>query len=240
MPRLLPSITALQCFEAAARRLSMTQAATELHLTQSAISKQIAGLEAQLGRTLFTRNHQRLQLTATGERYLAEVKKILTHVESSARAIVAYGDTTSVLTIATIPTLGARWLLPALKGFGQRHPHIHLDLRDDLRAQDGPSWQADVVFNYNDSAQPQHNQLRLFGEQLIAVGTPRYSRPRDLHAWLDTEVLLHCSERPDAWRDWLAGQGVDTPRSHSWPTLGPFRHVCERGTGGLRRGAGAR
>ena len=222
MPRLLPSTTALQCFETAARLLSMTQAASELHLTQSAVSKQVAGLEALLGRPLFTRNHQRLQLTTTGERYLSEVKKILTYVDSSSRAIVAYGDTTSVLTVAAVPALCSRWLLPALKGFGQQHPDIHLDLRDDLRGQESPGWQADVVFDYSDATVLQRNQLRLFGERLIAVCAPGFKQSQDLHSWLDTNVLLHCSNRPDAWRNWLSSQGVDSPRSHAGPRLAHF------------------
>jgi DNA-binding transcriptional LysR family regulator len=118
--RLMPSTTALQCFEAAARHLSFTRAAQELHLTQSAVSKQVAQLEDMLAHPLFQRIRRRLHLTPAGALYLTEVNKILTQIDISSRYILSYGDETEVLRIATQPTFGARWLVPRLKGFGER------------------------------------------------------------------------------------------------------------------------
>ena len=80
--RPLPSITALQSFEAVARYLSATRAAQELCLTQSAVSKQVAQLEETLKNPLFTRIRKRLKLTPAGEMYLIEVRKILNQVVS--------------------------------------------------------------------------------------------------------------------------------------------------------------
>ena len=137
--RLMPSSTALQCFEAAARHLSFTRAAQELHLTQSAVSKQVAQLEDMLAHPLFQRIRRRLQLTPAGALYLTEVNKILTQIDISSRYILSYGDETEVLRIATQPTFGARWLVPRLKGFGDRHPRIHLDIRNELEPFDWSS-----------------------------------------------------------------------------------------------------
>ena len=129
-------MTALQCFEAAARHLSFTRAAEELHLTQSAVSKQVAQLEEMLCHNLFERVRQRLYLSPAGSLYLAEVHKILTQVDISSRYILTYGGETEVLRIATQPTFGARWLVPRLKGFGDRYPRIHLDIRNELEPFD--------------------------------------------------------------------------------------------------------
>lgn len=83
LKRHMPSLTALQCFEAVARHLSFTRASEELALTQSAVSKQVAQLEDMLQHLLFRRVRRRLQLTPAGALYLAEVRKILTQVEMS-------------------------------------------------------------------------------------------------------------------------------------------------------------
>ena len=144
--RRLPSMTALQCFEAVARHLSFTRAAEELSLTQSAMSKQVAQLEEQLQHALFRRVRKRLQLTPAGELYLAEVRRILQQVELSTRFLLSYGGETEVLRVATPPTFGARWLIPQLNGWRHRHPNIHLDLRQELEPDDLRQGHCDLAF----------------------------------------------------------------------------------------------
>lgn len=113
--RHLPSITALQCFEAVTRHLSFTRAAEELNLTQSAVSKQVAQLEELLQHLLFRRVRRRLQMTPAGDLYLVEVRKILSQVEMSTHYLRSYGGETEVLRVSTPSTFGARWLVPRLK-----------------------------------------------------------------------------------------------------------------------------
>ena len=67
--RKYPSTTAMQCFETAARHLSFTKAAQELHMTQSAVSKQVAQLEDLLQLQLFERSSQSLYLTPVGKKF---------------------------------------------------------------------------------------------------------------------------------------------------------------------------
>ena len=107
--RYLPSITALQCFEAVTRHLSFTRAAEELNLTQSAVSKQVAQLEELLQHLLFLRVRRRLQMTPAGDLYLVEVRKILAQVEMSTHYLRSYGGETEVLRVSTPSTFGARW-----------------------------------------------------------------------------------------------------------------------------------
>ncbi len=74
------------------------------------------------------------------------MNKILTQIDISSRYILSYGDETEVLRIATQPTFGARWLVPRLKGFGDRYPRIHLDIRNELEPFDLVQAKADIAF----------------------------------------------------------------------------------------------
>ena len=91
--RVLPSLTALQFFDAAVRHMSFTLAARELHVTQSAVSRQIRQLEDYVGRPLFQRIKQRLVLTEAGEAYSHAVRDLLDQAEAATLQLMAYGST---------------------------------------------------------------------------------------------------------------------------------------------------
>ena len=128
--RRYPSTTALQCFETAARHLSFTNAAAELHMTQSAISKQVAQLEEMLNITLFYRTSQRISLTPAGKAYYLEVLNILKHIETATTSLMSHSDNTEILNIVSHPTLCSRWLIPTLKGFDEAYPLIRLNVKE--------------------------------------------------------------------------------------------------------------
>lgn len=227
--RLLPTMTALQCFEAAARHMSFTRAGEELFLTQSAVSKQVAQLEDMLQHLLFHRVRRRLQLTPAGELYLAEVNKILTQVDISSRYILSYGGETEVLRVATQPTFGARWLISNLKGFSKRHPNIHLDIRSELEPFDLVQAKADVAFFYGQGSWPGATCIELFGEEVVPVCSPDVLQGRSLRgaAELAEFVLLQCTSRPEAWHEWFEEQGIDTEHSYHGPRFDTF-YMCIR------------
>ena len=227
--RLLPTMAALQCFESAARHMSFTRAAEELHLTQSAVSKQVAQLEEMLQHLLFHRVRRRLQLTPAGELYLAEVNKILTQVDISSRYILSYGGETEVLRMATQPTFGARWLIPNLKGFSKRHPNIHLDIRNELEPFDLVQSKADVAFFYGQGSWPGAVCIELFGEDVVAVCAPGIlpKGPITNASELTDLVLLQCTSRPEAWHEWFEEQGINTEHSYHGPRFDTF-YMCIR------------
>lgn len=227
--RLLPTMTALQCFEAAARHMSFTRAAEELFLTQSAVSKQVAQLEDMLQQLLFHRVRRRLQLTPAGELYLAEVNKILTQVDISSRYILSYGGETEVLRVATQPTFGARWLIPNLKGFSKRHPNIHLDIRSELEPFDLVQAKADVAFFYGQGTWPGATCIELFGEDVVPVCSPEILPRKALVSAgeLADFVLLQCTSRPEAWHEWFEEQGINTEHSYHGPRFDTF-YMCIR------------
>jgi DNA-binding transcriptional LysR family regulator len=227
--RLMPSMAALQCFEAVARHLSFTRAAEELFLTQSAVSKQVAQLEEMLQHLLFRRIRRRLQLTPAGSLYLSEVNKILKQVEMSTHYILSYGGETEVLKVATLPTFGARWLIPHLKGFGAANPGIHLDIRNELEPFDLLQARADVVFFFGQATWPGAECIELFGEQVVPVCAPDAlaNEPLDSALRLTEMPLLQCASRPEAWHEWFQEQGLQTEHSYHGPRFETF-YMCIR------------
>ena len=129
----LPPLQCLIAFEAAVRHASFTRAAAELHLTQSAISRQIQQLEEFLGRSLFVREHRSLRLTIAGEQYAAQVHHLLTQcAEATHDVMKPYGDLE--LTIACSSGVALLWLTPRLPEFRANYPDIKLR----LIVRDGP------------------------------------------------------------------------------------------------------
>ena len=227
--RHLPSITALQCFEAVTRHLSFTRAAEELNLTQSAVSKQVAQLEELLQHLLFRRVRRRLQLTPAGDLYLQEVRKILTQVEMSTHTLRSYGGETQVLRVSTPSTFGARWLVPRLKGWGIRHPHIHLDLCNEQQGDDLLQGRSDLAFYFGQGSRPGTECLKLFGEELVAVCAPSSlpSSPFTDPTQLTDLVLLQNASRPQAWHAWFEHQGFCSDHSYHGPRFDTF-YMCIR------------
>ncbi|QHG67923.1 LysR family transcriptional regulator [Pseudomonas putida] len=222
--RLVPSMTALQCFEAAARHLSFTRAAEELHLTQSAVSKQVAQLEEMLRHHLFLRIRRRLQLTPAGSLYLAEVNKILTQVDMSSRYVLTYGEQTEILKVATQPSFGVRWLIPHLKGFGKRHANIHLDIRNEMEPFALLQGSADVVFFYGQGTWPGATCVELFGEEVVPVCAPELLAGRELAdaGELADLVLLQSTSRPEAWHEWFLELGLHSVSAYHGPRFDTF------------------
>ena len=112
MPR-TPSLDALRIFVVAARHLSFTEAANELHLTQSAVSHRIRGLEEELGLSLFKRLTRRLELTPQG-RALAHRVEQRSARSTAASSICRSPTTTRLLKVTMLPSVASHWLIPRL------------------------------------------------------------------------------------------------------------------------------
>jgi DNA-binding transcriptional LysR family regulator len=204
--------------------LSFTRAAEELHLTQSAVSKQVAQLEEMLHHHLFLRIRRRLQLTPAGSLYLAEVNKILTQVDMSSRYILTYGEQTEILKVATQPSFGVRWLIPHLKGFGKRYPNIHLDIRNEMEPFSLLQGSADVVFFFGQGTWPGATCVQLFDEEVVPVCAPELLQGRELSdaSALAELVLMQSTSRPEAWHEWFLEQGLHTDNSYHGPRFDTF------------------
>ncbi|MCE8041146.1 transcriptional regulator GcvA [Halomonas daqingensis] len=222
--RHLPSLAGLQCFEAAARHLSFTRAADELSLTQSAVSKQVAQLESILEHPLFRRIRRRLHLTPEGAIYLGEARKILAQVEMSTRYMQSYGGEADVLNVATLPTFGARWLIPRLNGFRFRHPNINLNISNRVEPFDMQQERVEVAFFFGHGAWPKAECIKLLEEEMVPVCSPQALAGMKVKEPLALTrlVLLQSATRPEAWHDWFDAQGQYTEHSYHGPRFDTF------------------
>src|SRR5690349_3849116 len=182
--RNLPSLDLLKGFEAAARNLSFTKAASELFVTQSAISRQIQTLEDQLGVTLFRRHHRELRLTEEGQtlyKTAGEVLRLLREVAGRLGSRPA-----GMLTVTTTVSFAALWLVPRLNDFRRLHPGIDMRLAATNEFQDLERGGIDLAIRYCTPKAAGSGALRLFGELVFPVCAKsllagrRLGSPRDL------------------------------------------------------------
>ena len=126
MKRLQPPIHLLKAFTTTARFASVSRASEALHLSQSAVSKQISELEQMTGVLLFERIRKRLVLSAAGTRYEAVIRLLLAQLEAATLELITSGDGGGALHVSTLPTFGAKCLIPRLPAFQKLYPQIAL------------------------------------------------------------------------------------------------------------------
>lgn len=209
--RRVPSLAVLQAFEAAARHLSFTRAAAELCLTQSAISRQIKHLEDRIGQPLFLRSMNRLTLTVLGAEYATAIRKVLADAETATIALMAYGGRGPLLSLASLPTFGSRWLVPRLPEFVAKHPSVQLNISTYIEPFDFQGSDVDVAIHFGTQAWPGAVCHRLMSEVAVPVCAPSLigSCARQVDAdGLTRYPLLQHATRPMAWSDWFAEAGV--------------------------------
>lgn len=209
----LPPLQNLIAFEAAVRHGSFTRAATELHLTQSAISRQVAQLEDFLGRALFRREHKRIHLTVAGQVYAEEVQRLLTQcAEATAKVITHSGE--QQLTLACSSGVAALWLGPLLGRYVDEFPTV--DAR--LRVVDGLDSlvraEFDLALYFLRASPPSGLDSRLlFPESVGAYCAPGYLQGRKLPAAQLLEhrlLMLEDGQRQWlSWSNWFARLEVD-------------------------------
>lgn len=230
MRRYIPSSTALKCFEASVRHLSFTRAAQELHLTQSAVSRQIRNLEEFLSRDLFIRLNKRLVLTSTGAAYYKEVVPLLDSMENASLRMLHREDEKTTLTISSLPTLASFWLMPRLAEFQKQHPQFQIKVRslDDAAKIDPES--IDIILHYGGDHWPRAVSHHLLDEKVIAVCSPALLGKRDADTMAPESVmdypLLHLSSRINAWPDWMVAQGMESG-SFAGPSFAHFHMLLE-------------
>jgi LysR family glycine cleavage system transcriptional activator len=208
-PRRTPSLLALRAFEAAARRLSFTDAARELHVSQAAISRHVRALEDDVGQELFRRLHRAVELTAAGRRFAGELTAGFLQIRRAVETV--RGAATKRLRVSIEPAFASRWLVPRLGSFSAAHPLIELELEtsDDFRVL---GRDADLAIRYFSavSPPPRGRPRRLFsmeGVPVIAAVRPRPAQWRHDAAVLGRR-LLH-DDDGSAWRSWFLAAGLD-------------------------------
>ncbi|MCX8995522.1 LysR substrate-binding domain-containing protein [Rhizobiaceae bacterium BDR2-2] len=205
MRRFLPSLSALQAFEAAARHQSFTKAGEELGMTQSGISRQIQNLETFLGIRLFERIGSRLTLTGLGNKYFLEITQNLNRLEEVSMDAVRGRTADASLMIGAAPTLETRWLLPRLGSFLSEHPDIPVEITTLGAEPDFRNDGIDIAIMRGFGTWPDARAKPLFDEELVVVASPKIVPPGSPQEPLDFAryPILQNASRPSLWLIWL-------------------------------------
>lgn len=216
MRRRLPSLNALRSFEAAARQGSMTRAADALGVTHGAVSRQVRGLEADLGVSLLENRRGRLLLTSAGTRLMTVLEDAfdrIAHCVDDLRVDALRADAASDIAVSSFGSFAMRWLIPRLHRFQAAHPKLIVRLTtsdSDVAPSQGAF---DLAIRVVASPPPGVAAVPLFAEFAGPVLAPALLQARAFAtpAALLQAPLLHTDTRREAWPDWFAGRGIAVP-----------------------------
>lgn len=232
---MIPDLSVLQAFECAARHGNFTLAATELNLTQSAVSRQIRTLEDQLGVALFERIRQRVVLSVNGRALLPEVRQLLAQTEDMVLRAMASSDGRRVLSIATLPTFGSRWLMRRLPDFLAQYPGTVVDVASRAEAFDFEVDRFDIAIHYGQPTWAHASCTYLCGETILPVASPGLMArfPIGEPADLATAPLLHLNTRPKLWSEWFHLHSNGIQSAFHGNRFDQFNMIIEAVTAGM-------
>lgn len=209
MRQVLPPMASLRALEALDRLGSATAAAEELHLTQSAVSRQLKTLEDHLGVSIFLRDRRALRLTPQAQTYAATARTVLDNLAQAALAL-RLDPTGGALSLAILPSFAMRWLVPRLPDFARRHPEVTLNMSTRMHPFDFASETFDAAIHFGrPEAWPGTDSLPLMEETGRPVAAPDLVPEPLPAARLKRLPLLHIQSRQNAWPRWFAAQGVE-------------------------------
>ncbi|HTD06519.1 LysR substrate-binding domain-containing protein [Undibacterium sp.] len=222
MRKKIPSLNALTIFEAAARHQSFTRAAEEMALTQSAVCRQIAGLEEYLGLPLFARIKKRVILTPAGRQYAERIRVHIDRIERDTLELMAQQDGGGVLELAVVPTFATQWLIPRLAEFNRQRPDITVNLhtRTDAFLFSESSFHA-AIHSGNVAWPGTAGDFLLNEGDTVPVCSPallqRFKQQSDKNFNAESSKvspqdiaglpLLHLTTRLNDWRSWFELHG---------------------------------
>jgi LysR family transcriptional regulator, glycine cleavage system transcriptional activator len=200
----LPPLNAVRAFTASAQHLSFTKAALELHVTHSAISRQIKMLESHLGVALFERKTRQIHLTPAGSQFYSQVSPALEKIGAAAQSLKALIPTRAVR-IHVRPTFAVRWLIPRLAGFVAKHPNIEPQVITSTLPPNQAVGEFDLAIRRSATGWPADMQMHSFLEdEVLLVGSPDlFTRlPVSDLSSLTSHVFLQAKSRSHDWDNW--------------------------------------
>lgn len=205
MRRICPPLHELQAFDTVARHLNFSRAATELCVTQSAVSRQVASLESFVGMPLFRRLGRRLELTEAGLAYLAQVRAGLGSLETATAELMALRGKGGIINLSVPPTFASQFLIPRLADFHAQHSDISVNFVQYAHTHDFTRAEGfDAAIQIGEGEWPDAVTDYLIGCNVevvcapaLASGTP-LREPSDLGR---VNLLQHALV-PNAWNEW--------------------------------------
>lgn len=227
--RRLPPINALIAFEAAARLGSFASAGAEIHLTASAISRQIKALEDHLEVQLFDRIRQRIVLTEAGRFLALQVRHTLRHLLAVSDQAAHLRTFSLTLNLGVLSAFANYWLIPRMGSFLAAHPDIQLNLVSIGSGYDYESGVIDAAIHTNAKLWNDSRAIKLGHEEMIAVASPEWMKrhaPKTARDLAD-HTLLDLSIRPYLWTQWFEYNQVELTKTTQHLKFGNYSMVFE-------------
>jgi LysR family glycine cleavage system transcriptional activator len=210
MARNIPPLNSLRAFETVARHGSFTKAAEELHVSQSAVSRQVSLLEDYLGIKLFQRELRGLSLTPDGLAYHQRISPAFAQIAAATDTL--YQKTrSSPIRLRVYTTFAAKWLMRRLPQFQAKHPDVPVQLSTNVAPIDFAKEDVDAAIQFGTGDWPGAHAEHLFDDEITPVCSPALIRatgkplqePGDLVHYR----MLQSYYRKTDWPDWLAAAG---------------------------------
>ncbi len=236
MKRVCPTINELLAAESAARHLSFTEAASELCVTPSAISRQITSLEKFFGVALFRRSGKRLALTEAGRAYIAKIAPGLKTIQGASLDFLAAKQGEHALTLSSVPTFTASWLIPRLPQFQKIHPQAKLSFRSHVSNDESFPADADAAIRYGGGTWPNVVSEYLIGKKFVAICAPQLMHGKHALKKADDirhHTLLQHAGAPDAWTIWCRHAKADASKSIAGPRFEQYSTLISAVAAGL-------
>jgi DNA-binding transcriptional LysR family regulator len=230
----LPTTTSLRVVATLAQHGTVSAAAQALHLTQSAVSKQLKGIEALVGMSLFTRSSHGLTPTEAGSIYVEQARLALSALEMAAVRVADLRTSRPPLRLHVLPILGDRWFMPRFSGFVDAHPETDVQFIT-FNAGDTAA-AADVVFRFGNGHWDGWKADYFLGRDVVLVGAPHFiARRGGLGSLRDIErfPLLEHLGTPLLWSNFTAEHGLSDFKPERIARLSYYSLVIRAAIGGV-------
>jgi LysR family transcriptional regulator, glycine cleavage system transcriptional activator len=231
----LSSLDLIRGFVAVGRRMSITLAASDLCVTQSAVSRQVRALEELLGVKLLVRGHRSISFTAEGEQLFRCADEALRSLQEVVGSL-QIGSAARPVTISCSIGVAGLWLLPRLADFLQHHPKIDVRISASNELSNLRSAELDIAIRYCSPEGAPAGASRLFGETVAPVAHPsvgllELDSPQDLqrHVLLEFDGEYRPWLR---WSEWLATQGWEGAKPKAVLRFNQYDQVIHAAIGG--------
>lgn len=231
----------LRALDAVARHLNFRAAAAEMSLSQSAVTRQIQALEDEVGVALFSRHTRAVELTQAGLQLLRAASPSLDRLDAAVRRIRAHAGRSSVV-VSTWASFASIWLIPRLEMFQAEYPHIDIHVHTSDAALDLDSSDADLALRYTRQSQVPQGAIRLFGERIAAVASPRlFAHAGDLKSPADLQKFalieagdLHTTQRLEwlTWSGWFRHNKLQPLEPRRWLTFDYAHQIIQAAQSG--------
>lgn len=234
----LPPLKSLLALETVIRLGNVSKAATELGVSQPAVSQQLRVIEKFFGRSLIKRTPRGVRIDDDVELYAVRLQRAFVEIRQATSAFKEHNEISSnSLTISLLATLAQRWLIPRLISFQENHPDIDVRLLTTSQPTDLNRSDVDLSFRCGDGSWPSHTSQFVINNHIFPVASPSFLKSHALDKAEDLRdvVLIQVGSPPrhHDWRLWLEAAGVPDLQPKAWQTYATSTHALEAATAGL-------